>query len=55
MQIGKERSERKAIDRVYPDRNRIRLSVNGASEGSAASSDMILSNVGDTINIRLPD
>ena len=31
MQIGKERCERKAYPhRVYPDRNRIRLRVNGA-------------------------
>ena len=33
MRIGKERCERKVYPhRVYPDRNRIRLRVNGASE-----------------------
>ena len=33
MRIGKERCERKAYpNRVYPDRNRIRLRVNGALE-----------------------
>ena len=36
MQIGKERCERKAYPhKVYPDRNRIRLRVNGALVGAA--------------------
>ena len=38
MRIGRERCERKAYPRrVYPDRNRIRLRVNGASEADLLS------------------
>ena len=35
MRIGKERCERKAYPyRIYPDRNRIRLRVNGPLENN---------------------
>ena len=46
MRIGKERCERKAYsNRVYPDRNRIRLRVNGASARSTACTGECLSHI----------